>query len=99
MMAGISCDSSRTKRRQPGMESTSTVQTNPRDEASQRAGASSYPSLVDRLLFLRVTTLRWAIGGFCVVLGALMSVIPHQVNSPAFVFIRSELPWVGMIYL
>lgn len=48
---------------------------------------------------LRVATLRWAIGGFCLAIGALMCVVPHQFSSPAFALIRAYLPWVGNIYL
>ncbi|HEU4326796.1 MAG TPA: ATP-binding protein [Roseiflexaceae bacterium] len=43
--------------------------------------------------------LRWAIGGFCVIVGALMLIVPHQFSSPAHRIIRPHLPWAGSIYL
>ncbi|GAB4209996.1 MAG: hypothetical protein OHK0022_42140 [Roseiflexaceae bacterium] len=55
--------------------------------------------LSDRLSALHPTALRWAIGGFCVIVGALMLIVPHQFSSPAFRIIRPHLPWAGSMYL
>ena len=48
---------------------------------------------------LRLTTLRWAVGGFCATIGALMLVVPHQFSSPTFNAIRPILPWYGLVTL
>ena len=48
---------------------------------------------------LRIDTLRWAIGGFCAVIGALMLVAPHQFGSPAYATLRPLLPWWGAAFL
>ncbi len=52
-----------------------------------------------RVSALHPAFLRWAIGGFCVVVGALMLIVPHQFSSPVFWIIRPHLPWAGGVYL
>ena len=44
---------------------------------------------------LRISSLQWAVGGFCTVIGALMVVAPFQFHSPAYTGLRPQLVWLG----
>lgn len=48
---------------------------------------------------LRLTTMRWAVGGFCTIIGALMLIVPHQFIAPTLAFVRPILPWSGIAVL
>ncbi|MBA2447697.1 MAG: response regulator [Chloroflexi bacterium] len=47
----------------------------------------------------RIDTLRWAVGVFCAVIGALMLVAPHQFAAPSYAPLRPYLPWWGAAFL
>lgn len=80
------------------MRSASSVAAGQADGAGDRSAAQARGG-VERRRYLRVLTLQWAIGCFCLVVGALMCIVPHQFSSPSFSLIRPSLPWAGGIYL
>ena len=43
----------------------------------------------------RITTLQWAVGVFCALLGTLMVVAPHQFSGPLFTALSGHLSWLG----
>jgi len=48
---------------------------------------------------LVVDTLQWSLGLFCALMGALMLVVPHQLNGPGYAAIASHLTVAGLIGL
>ena len=42
---------------------------------------------------MRISSLRWAVGAFCAMLGALMLVAPHQFSSAHYAPLQADLPW------
>ena len=48
---------------------------------------------------LVVETLQWSLGLFCALMGALMLVVPHQLNGPGYAAIASHLTICGLIGL
>src|SRR5262249_57688100 len=48
---------------------------------------------------LAVDTLQWSMGLFCAVMGALMLVVPHQLNGQGYAAIASHLTAWGLLGL
>ena len=44
---------------------------------------------------LRISSLQWAVGVFCALIGALLLVVPHQFESPVETGLGLNLPWWG----
>src|SRR5579884_1033884 len=48
---------------------------------------------------LRISSLQWAVGVFCAVIGALLLVVPHEFESPIEQAFELSLPWWGTSFL
>lgn len=48
---------------------------------------------------LSLTSLRWVVGGFCVAMGVLLLVAPHQFSWPAFVWLQDQTTWWGLAFV
>jgi len=48
---------------------------------------------------LRISSLQWAVGIFCAVIGALLLVVPHQFESPIEKALELSPPWWGTSFL
>ena len=48
---------------------------------------------------VRIGTLQWTVGVFCVVTGALMLGAPHHFNAVAYAVLRPGLAWWGGVFL
>jgi PAS domain S-box-containing protein len=48
---------------------------------------------------LRISSLQWAVGVFCALIGALLLVVPHQFESPVETGLGLNLPWWGASFL
>ncbi|MBI4491858.1 MAG: PAS domain-containing protein, partial [Chloroflexi bacterium] len=59
----------------------------------------AYSALRTQHSGLRIGTLQWAIGVYCMLMGALMLLAPHQFDAPAYAVLRSHLPWWGTTFL
>ncbi|HVT58611.1 MAG TPA: sensor histidine kinase [Thermoanaerobaculia bacterium] len=57
--------------------------------------AATRQGLRERLLGLAVTSLRWAIGLYCVVVGAFMLVAPHRFGGVAYAALAPFRAWWG----
>jgi two-component system, OmpR family, phosphate regulon sensor histidine kinase PhoR len=48
---------------------------------------------------MRITTLQWAVGMFCALVGAMMLIVPHQFEAPVYTELHRHLSWWGAIFL
>jgi len=48
---------------------------------------------------MRIVTLQWAVGSYCVLLGTMMISVPNQFEIPAFLALHAHLFWLGTGFL
>ena len=48
---------------------------------------------------MRITTLQWAVGMFCAVIGAMMLIVPHKFETPIYATLIRHLTWWGVAFL
>jgi PAS domain S-box-containing protein len=48
---------------------------------------------------MRITTLQWAVGMFCALVGAMMLIVPHQVETSVYATLYRHLSWWGVTFL
>jgi signal transduction histidine kinase len=75
------------------------VPSDPEGERSRHTGDATPRQPARSRLVLRLGLLRWAVGGYCGIVGALTFVTPHQFVGPAYRLLRPYLPWWGLLCL
>src|SRR3982751_5574306 len=51
------------------------------------------------MLSMRIVSLHWAVGTYCLLVGALMFVAPHQFDAPTYDAVRPLLRAWGALFL
>ncbi len=64
------------------------------------ASAPGHPSKKGNALGTwRISTLQWAIGTFCAIIGALMLLAPHQYSGSSYTVLQGWLPGWGSLFM